>query len=386
MSHSRVSMAPVVVPALLALAGAEGAASAAEVVFREVSLHTPDGQFAAVDMADLDRDGRAEIISGRRDGEEGLWIFSRRRTGWKKKAIRGDGEYGGVEFADVTGDGIPDVVGVRTKGSSKGVEIHRTRLQGGKMLFELLPSPYDAGGCDDLQVGDIESDGDLDIVVSTGGQGLKVLLNEGGARSFRVLTLETGNYEDTGITLGDADGDKRLDVLAANHPGKNPKLFRCAASGAVTYDEGHGEGLTTGRSFSSWLHDWTGDGHTDLAVGTAGGLRMWAGSGCRGPSTGWWRELSLPDRGEQVMQIAAGDVDGDGRQDVAFATSSGIRLLAGAPGGAFTRMAASGLPERGEFSGCCLFDQDGDGDPDLATGSLQGGGVRFFENLRVESP
>jgi hypothetical protein len=79
---------------------------AAEISFTAASLGAPTGNFAAVAAGDIDNDGYAEILSGRRDGQAGLFLFTYTGGMWMQQQVTPDGEYGGVALADVTGDGI----------------------------------------------------------------------------------------------------------------------------------------------------------------------------------------------------------------------------------------------------------------------------------------
>jgi len=354
--------------------------NAVEVTFVAESLRTPTGNFAAVATGDIDNDGYAEILSGRRDGQEGLFLFTYTETMWVQRQITPSGGYGGVALGDVTGDKVLDIMAVKTQGNPKGLEILRTELAEGKMKFEPIRSPFTKAGCDDLDVGDVESDGDLDIAISTGGKGILVLLNEGKGTSFTPLQLATENYEDTGIALGDVNHDGRLDVIATNHPGENPRLFLCNSSGEVRYDSGHTEGLMVGPGigYDIAIADFNADGFNDLAIGSAAGLHVYLGNGCKGPDTGWWRKSPVTARGRDTMQLSVGDLNRDGKPDLAFASGSGIFALVNRyPEGLFHRLNA-GLPNKGEYSGCCLFDLEGDGILDIAISSLQGLGVHLY--------
>jgi len=367
---------------ILALMLATSPASArADTEFVEIPLDTPQGRYAAVALGDLDGDGRPELVSGRRDGEQGLVLFRREDGTWRRTEIRPDGEYGGVAIADVTGDRVPDVIAVRGSGEPRGLEIVATSVDGGKLGFSAVPSPYTEKSCDDLAVGDIEGDGDIDIAITTGGAGVRVLVNEGKARRFRVLTLETHTYEDTGIGFGDVNGDGRLDVIAGNHPRKNPWLFLCSRAGEVTYDAGHPEVLDApGIGFEVVVRDFDRDGKADAAIGTSHGLRLFIGNGCSGPKTDWWSLVSVEDRSTPAVQVAVGDIDGDGELDIVFPSDAGLRVVSHRGKRRFASLELEGLPRQGELSGCALGDIDGDGDIDIAVSSLQGHGVRLFEN------
>ncbi|MFN0129144.1 MAG: FG-GAP repeat domain-containing protein [Verrucomicrobiales bacterium] len=362
----------------------------AEPAFLEVPLGVPKGNFAAVVLADFDGDRTAEILSGRREGEEGLFLFSLAEPGkpWRRHEITAAGSYGGITLADITGDGLPDLAAVKTDGPTKGLELFRTRRTKEGPRFDALPSPFTAVACDDVTSGDIEGDGDIDLAISTGGKGLLVLINEGRGEKWRHITCETGNYEDTGIAFGDANGDGRLDVVAANHPGKNPRLFLCAGKGPVSYDKGHDEGLVVGPGigYRMTFADINGDGKQDLAFGSSSGVQLYIGNGCTGPEASWWKPAQLAGGGDsQSIQVSAADIDGDGKIDLAWSSDSGIHVRLNAGGGKFSPRLENGLPAEGSFSGCVPFDWDSDGDFDIVTSSMEGDGLRLYENTSPQA-
>jgi hypothetical protein len=84
--------------------------------------------------------------------------------------------------------------------------------------------------------------------------------------------------------------------------------------------------------------------------------------------------------------VAAGDYDRDGDTDLYVITGSAFPnvLLNNLGNGTFTNVAAAaGVDQPGVLNGGPVFgDIDGDGWPDLLTGSLQGSGLRVFRNLR----
>lgn len=372
--------------AAAALASSNLTAAPSSPSFREISMATPTGNFAGVAMGDIDKDGHAEILSGCREEQEGLFLFSYRNSRWTKAQITASGQYGGVALADVTGDGVLDVLAVKngSEDTGKGLELFESALQNKPATFKALKSPFSDRTCDDLAVGDIELDGDLDIALATGGEGVKILLNNGNASSFTIFSLATGTYEDTAIALGDLNADKRLDVVVTNHPGKNPRVFLCSASGTVAYSTAYVDGLDIPPTigYKTGIADFDADGDTDLAIGTRTGLKLFLGNGCTGAETTWWRQLSMPQSSE-TMQVCVGDINKDGKTDIASSSASGILVLLNSGAGKFTGRLDAGLPQRGEYSGCCLFDWDDDGDLDITCSSFQGLGIRFFENLLI---
>jgi hypothetical protein len=350
--------------------------------FVEISMDHSSGKFAGVAMGDVDQDGYAEILVGQRNGQEGLFFFSFKDGKWTRKQITSNGEYGGVALADISGDKILDIIAVKTKGRPKGLELFQTRLVGREPRFEPMASPFTEAGCDDVAVGDIESDGDLDIAVSTGGKGVQVLLNEGNGMSFEKLHLETNVYEDTGVAMGDVNGDGRLDVISANHPGKALRLFLCNRAGKVNYSSAYTEGLPGAAiGYRIAVVDLNGDTLADLAVGSSrAGMRLFFGNGCQGPESTWWTEGRIAVRASQTMQVSVGDLNRDDKPDLVFSSQRGVAAVLNRGTGAFSPRLSVGLPEKGNYAGCCLFDWDNDRDLDVVCTGFQGEGIRFFEN------
>ena len=89
---------------------------ASEVGFMAVSLEASTGNFAAVAAGDIDGDGYAEILSGRRDGQEGLFLFTYNGKTWVQQQVTPSGEYGGVALADIEPFPRGIVIGVETDG------------------------------------------------------------------------------------------------------------------------------------------------------------------------------------------------------------------------------------------------------------------------------
>lgn len=75
----------------------------------------------------------------------------------------------------------------------------------------------------DLQAGDIDGDGDLDLLLSSARQGPELILfrNSGSGEFNREVLLEPASLYPPRIALGDLDGDGRLDIVTAKYGGLN---------------------------------------------------------------------------------------------------------------------------------------------------------------------
>jgi len=191
---------------------------------------------------------------------------------------------------------------------------------------------YDAGGnAHSVVVGDMNSDGDLDLVVATGGGswGSEVFVFPGnGDGTFGESVAHNSAWGPRSAAVGDLNGDGDLDVATANWN-----------SGTASVFLGNGDGtLATGAHYG-------------------------AGSG------------SDPNA------VAAGDLDGDGDLDVAvpkyYSDNMGV-LLGNGDGtfGAAVSYYTGDGPNSAE-----LRDFDGDWDLDLAVANAYSDDVSILQNL-----
>lgn len=123
-----------------------------------------------------------------------------------------------VTTGDVNGDKLPDVVVAH---AVNGAEVYLQQPDGSWKL-QPDPLPEIKGGCQAAGLGDLDGDGDLDLIVGgrkstgkTAGYGLFVLLNDGKANWTRATTnIPEDDLEITwGITAADLNGDGRVDLV-----------------------------------------------------------------------------------------------------------------------------------------------------------------------------
>jgi len=250
-----------------------------------------------------------------------------------------------------------------------------------------LDLPSQAEARTEFEVGDVDGDGELDLVsvgdhgspfVNSDQHGIMVWLGDG-AGNWSVRQF--GNFGYGGCALGDLDRDGFLDVAWGIHhnwgSGMDARLMGAArgdGSGAAWADWGQGlaaNGETWGM-FATALADFDGDGLLDIAsqsFGGSNGIRVYRNHG-----DGTWSQASALTGGTVGYTVETADVDADGRMDI-VSTRSGATVLLGDGTFGFTVQTA-GLPASG-IRGIAVGDIDEDGAVDLSFASGSSG-VRAF--------
>ena len=274
-------------------------------------------------------------------------------------------------LGDLDGDGALDLV-VANKGQTNQVYLNKNDGSGGFFAGADIGSEVDVSTS--LALGDVDGDGDLDLVVANVGQSNKRYLNDGDG-NFEVVGTAIGSETDdsTSLALGDVDGDGDLDLVVANVGQSNKRYL----------NDGDGNFEVVGTAIGSELDDSTslalgdvdGDGDLDLIVGNtdevgaAGKVnRLYMNDGSGGFS-GSGLPLGI-DEVDATSALALGDVDDDGDVDLVVANrgqTNKLYLNNGASG-----FAASGTAvgvEIDDSTAVALQDVDNDGDLDLVVGN-----------------
>lgn len=284
---------------------------------------------------DVDGDGSADFLTGNQawNGNQGKVVLFAGATGLPRFTWTGEAgsEFGSAILGvpDFSGDGRADVViGAPHNSSAYPYGLVRFYAYGGLGHHHQIAGTNDSQlGASLATIGDVTGDGRPEIAIgepnaSAQGAGSgEVEFRDsryGGSQGVRWRHNATfGQYEHGGARLaaaGDCNGDGVPDVLCSG----NGVYVLSGVDGSellhlTSNDPGFGEAF-------AGLGDFDGDGHDDIAVG-APAVNLLAGRvtiyrGFDGAVLAQ-RNGSIGDRfGTQVVGV--GDVDGDGRGDVAI--------------------------------------------------------------------
>ncbi|KPK77291.1 MAG: hypothetical protein AMJ79_03720, partial [Phycisphaerae bacterium SM23_30] len=221
-----------------------------------------------------------------------------------------------------------------------------------------------------VAVGDVNSDGYLDIVIgNTGiltGTRNRLYLNNGTTDPFlgvESIDIDTDGNKTSSIALGDFNEDGLLDVMAGNY-GSSNKLYIQNANG--TFQAARPIANETRNTTSIVGGDFNKDGHLDVVSGNSGKVnQIYFGDG-----TGNFSAASdIGTSTYTTTSVAAGDIDKDGDLDLIFGNDGNVNQFFRNNGDGTFQPAVSVTADASATTALALGDVNGDGNIDLCVGN-----------------
>jgi len=226
-----------------------------------------------------------------------------------------------------------------------------------------------------IALADVDGDGDLDLVAGNVNQTNRLYLNNGTADPFSGVAgsdISSDAHYTMSIALADVDGDGDLDLVAGNAATQTNRLYLNngaadpfnGVTGADISSDAH-------ATFSIALADVDGDSDLDLAAGNNGINSLYLNEGTADPFSGV-AGLDISSDAHDTYSVALGDVDGDGDLDLVVGNEAQANRLYLNNGTSIPFLGVSGLEISSDVHwtwSIALGDVDGDGDLDLVAGN-----------------
>lgn len=256
-----------------------------------------------------------------------------------------------VALGDMDNDGDLDMVVANASGFNK------LYINNGHGVFS-QGANFDPSPSTSVALGDIDNDGDLDIVTGNLGQANKVYLNDGtGGLTFDQAFNFGGTMS---VTLGDIDGDGDLDLISGNRIDANT-IYLNDGSGNYTLS-GNTVGTNT-ETRAVTLADLDGDGDLDLVEANYSGSNYIFINDGNGVFSNH-NSTSIMNS----TSVAVGDIDNDGDVDLVFANNGQFNRIAYNDGAANFQFDFLGTALN-DSNSIDLADINGDGDLDIIVGN-----------------
>jgi hypothetical protein len=339
----------------------------------------PAGQFTDyMAAADIDGDYDLDLLTATAIGngitEIEVWRNNGSGTYAADPRVSVGGDLSGLIMADIDSDGDLDLLAsTGSHGYTNSPARVSIRLNDGTGSFTVRPPLELTGLPQDIVAGDIDGDGDLDVLTAAT-SGLGINLNRGDATFDAIATQSNTSLER--IALGDVDNDGDLDLLTTN-----------TAEAGVCLNDGKGvfaarQPVSVANRGALAAGDVDGDGDLDLLTSNSYAVSISLNDGTGQFSAG--SVATVAGGGFGYRHLAVGDVDNDGDLDLLSGGGSldgqvSVRLNNGAgvfSGGSDPVVGASlSMPAK-----VLLADTDRDGDLDLIAATYAAGGVSIQLN------
>jgi hypothetical protein len=262
-------------------------------------------------IKDLNSDGYPDIVLVQVNGPN-LVLFNDGAGGFPQIAQElGNGPGMGVCIEDIDSDGDFDLFFAQYEAP---LEIW---FNNGAGHFDISEQGFVAANNRKFALGDLDGDGDLDAVIPRDfGESSVILLNDGTGRfeSFES-GLQTEGSNGINASLGDVDGDGDLDILHNCH-GCGDSVWINDGSARFTST---GQWLSMGWSYDSAFVDLDRDGDLDIVIANSNiPDQVWLNDG-----TGLFSQATTTPEQRGSTTVEVEDFDNDGDADAFFARYNG---------------------------------------------------------------
>ena len=284
-----------------------------------------------VSASDLDGDGKPELVVVNLQSDN-ISVFKNNSTsGTISFSTKTDYPTGSqprnFAIADINNDGKPDLVVANDGSATVSVLINSSTP--GNVSFAPQLSFYAGSLPFDVAVADMDGDGKPDVAVTGQSILLNILRNTsaGGTVSFSMPIIVESDWSGVGISIADLDLDGKPDIIIANGSNKAVSIFKnlspvgnISFAPRINYSTGFGSTDYPGKVS---VTDMNGDGKPDIVAifdSNISSISIFKNTSASG-AISFDAQADYTTNGS-ANDIAISDLDGDGKPDMAIASSN----------------------------------------------------------------
>ena len=296
-----------------------------------------------ISIADVDRDGRAEIyvLTGNTVTRT-LQCFSFNGTAWIAKpgfatstiTLPTTSSVGNIVIGDINGDGIPELfVYDRIINSITGALI-ATLPAGSRGMY----NAYQNGNNVQFAVlADVDNDGMLDLVC--GNTVYKAQINNGSTSGTATLAYQApvnADVKDGFTSVADIDLDGYLDVVVTHNDNHVSKAYVWSPYKGILLGQtmigniGSSGAVSSGNVSRVFIGDVNNDGYPEIAFSYYSGMVCYRFDPDAGIFVQLWRRLTTDTSGMTTMSMF--DFNQDGKQEIIYRDETHLRIMSGETG------------------------------------------------------